>query len=127
MAWVMTPNEDGTKTLVHSDLFDDYLAHHGIKGQKWGVIRFRNKAGTKKHKRTSSKKSGKQIKHKRTSSKKSGKQIKTNSKIAKIFKQYKDSGEDLWRLQQDLQRAQMQMMQDQFRLQQINNSIPMFF
>lgn len=23
-----------------------YLAHHGIKGQKWGVRRFRNKDGT---------------------------------------------------------------------------------
>ena len=130
MAWVAVPNEDGTKSLVHSDLCNDYLAHHGIKGQKWGVIRFRNKAGTKKHKRTSSKKSGKQIKHKRTSSKKSGKQIKTNSKITKIFKQYKDSGEDLWRLQQDLQRAQMQMMQEQMWMnqQQINNynSIPTF-
>ena len=118
MAWVMTPNEDGTKTLVHSDLYDDYLAHHGVKGQKWGVRRFRNKAGTKKHKRTSSKKLGKQIRHKRTSSKKSGKQIKTNSKIAKIFKQYKDSGEDLWRLMQDLQRAQQQMLQDQTWQQQ---------
>lgn len=34
MAWIKMPNEDGTSTLVHSDLYDDYLAHHGIKGQK---------------------------------------------------------------------------------------------
>ena len=34
MAWVAVPNEDGTKSLVYSDLCDDYLAHHGIKGQK---------------------------------------------------------------------------------------------
>ena len=54
MAWVAIPNEDGTKSLVHHDLCDDYLAHHGIKGQKWGVLRCQNKAGTKKHKRASS-------------------------------------------------------------------------
>ena len=104
MAWITMPNEDGTKTIVHSDLYDDYLAHHGIKGQKWGVRRFRNKTGTKKHKRASSKKSGKQR--------------KANSKIAKRSKLYKDRGELTWRLMQELQRIQTQMMQDQAWQQQ---------
>ena len=108
MAWIVMSNENGTKSLVHSDLCDDYLAHHGIKGQKWGVIRFRNKAGTKKHKRASSKKSGKQR--------------KANSKIAKRSKLHKDRGVRNWPLQQqlqdDLQRIQMQMMRDQMLQQQ---------
>ena len=135
MAWIVMPNENGTKSLVNSDLCDNYLAHHGIKGQKWGVRRYQNKAGTKKHKRASSKKSGKQR--------------KANSKIAKRSKLYKDRGALNWLLQQELQdnlqRIQMQMMKDQMQQQnqiiqqqnqmmqnqmwqqQINNSIPMFF
>ena len=40
MQWMSIPNEDGTKTLVHSDLYDDYLAHYGLPRRsgryKWG-------------------------------------------------------------------------------------------
>ena len=113
MAWIVMQNENGTKSLVHSDLCDDYLAHHGIKGQKWGVRRFRNKTGTKKHKRASSKKSGKQR--------------KANSKIANRSKLHKDRGALNWRLlqeiQDNLQRIQNQMMEDQMQQQQQNQII----
>ena len=28
-------------------MYDNYLAHHGIKGQKWGIRRFQNEDGTR--------------------------------------------------------------------------------
>lgn len=33
--------------LCASDSYSDFLAHHGIKGQKWGVRRFQNPDGTR--------------------------------------------------------------------------------
>ena len=32
--------------INHSDLYDNFLAHHGIKGQKWGVRQYQNSDGS---------------------------------------------------------------------------------
>lgn len=42
-----TPME--TKDVQHSDLVKDFLAHYGVKGQKWGVRRRRQSQASKDH------------------------------------------------------------------------------
>lgn len=37
---------DGKDYLIHSSKREDYLAHYGILGQKWGIRRFQNPDGT---------------------------------------------------------------------------------
>lgn len=48
MNYVLIANDDGTSSLVHADEDGVYLAHHGIKGQRWGVRRFQNPDGSLK-------------------------------------------------------------------------------
>ena len=40
MSYILITNSDGTSSLVHADEDGAYLAHHGVKNQRWGVRRF---------------------------------------------------------------------------------------
>ena len=47
MSYILITNSDGVSlSLVHEDNEGAYLAHHGIKGQRWGVRRFQNPDGS---------------------------------------------------------------------------------
>ena len=130
MSYILITNSDGVSfSLVHSDDEETYLAHHGVKGQRWGVRRFQNPDGsiTEKGKRRMKTLHGK-------SDKLDVKKAKPNSprKVnSKLANRSKDRGELIRRMQQELQRIQMQMQQEQQQeLQQLinnYNATPMFF
>ena len=50
--FIVEETEEFVKDIMHSDSFDgldrvdSFFAHHGIKGQKWGIRRFQNEDGT---------------------------------------------------------------------------------
>ena len=46
MSYIHISNNDGTYSLVHADNEGIYLAHHGVKGQRWRVRRFQNPDGS---------------------------------------------------------------------------------
>ena len=46
MSYICISNNDGNYSLVHAYNEGAYLAHHGVKGQRWGVRRFQNKDGS---------------------------------------------------------------------------------
>ena len=46
MSYICISNNYGTYSLVHADDEGVYLAHHGVKGQRWGFRRFQNKDGS---------------------------------------------------------------------------------
>ena len=47
MSYILITNSDGVSlSLVHADDEGVYLAHHGVKGQRWGVSRFQNPDGS---------------------------------------------------------------------------------
>ncbi len=47
MSYILITNSDGVSlSLVHADDEGAYLAHHGVKGQRWGVKRFQNPDGS---------------------------------------------------------------------------------
>ena len=47
MSYILITNSDGVSlSLVHADDEGAYLAHHGVKGQRWGIRRFKNPDGS---------------------------------------------------------------------------------
>ena len=47
MSYILITNNDGVSlSLVHADDEGAYLAHHGVKNQRWGVRRFQNYDGS---------------------------------------------------------------------------------
>ena len=136
MSYIRISNNDGTYSLVHADDEGAYLAHHGVKGQRWGVRRFQNPDGslTEKGKRRIKTLQGKSDKLDAKKAKLNSPKNMDNSKLAN---RSKDRGELIRRMQQEqqqeLQRIQMQMQQDQQQQQQLQqlinnyNATPMFF
>ena len=133
MSYILITNSDGVSfSLVHADNEGAYLAHHGVKNQRWGVRRFQNPDGsltaagklrysdgslTEKGKRRMKTLQGK-------SDKLDAKKAKLNSprKVnSKLANRSKDRVELIRRIQQDqqqkLQRIQMQMQQELQRIQ----------
>ena len=115
MSYICISNNNGTYSLVHADNEGAYLAHHGVKNQRWGVRRFQNYDGslTEKGKRRMKTLQGK-------SDKLDAKKAKLNStrKVnSKLANRSKNRGEFIRRIQQqqqqELHRIQMQMQQQQ--------------
>ena len=47
MSYILITNSDGVSlSLVHADDEGAYLAHHGVKGQRWGLRRYQNPDGS---------------------------------------------------------------------------------
>ena len=47
MSYILITNSDGVSlSIVHEDNEGVYLAHHGVKGQRWGIRRFQNPDGS---------------------------------------------------------------------------------
>ena len=119
MSYIRISNNDGTYSLVHADNEGAYLAHHGVKNQRWGIRRFQNYDGslTEEGKRRMKTRQGK-------SDKLDAKKAKLNSprKVnSKLANRSKDRGELIRRMQQEqqqeLHRIQMQMQQELHRIQ----------
>lgn len=80
MSYILITNSDGVSlSLVHADNEGTYLAHHGVKGQRWGVRHFQNPDGslTEKGKRRMKTLQGK-------SDKLDAKKAKLNSQKSKL-------------------------------------------
>ena len=145
MSYILITNSDGVSlSLVHADNEGTYLAHHGVKNQRWGVRRFQNPDGslTEEGKRRMKTLQGKSDKLDAKKAKLNS-QRKVNSKLANrskdreelIRRMQQEQQQELQRIQmqmqqeqqQELNQIQMQMQQDQQQLINNYNATPMFF
>ena len=144
MSYIRISNNDGTYSLVHADNEGTYLAHHGVKNQRWGIRRFQNYDGslTEEGKRRMKTRQGKSDKLDAKKAKLNSPR-KVNSKLANrskyrgelIRRMRQEQQQELHRIQmqmqqeqqQELQQMQMQMQQEQQQLINNYNATPMFF
>lgn len=78
----------------YNELYTDYLSHHGILGQKWGIRRFQNKDGSLTNAGRERYLSGKAVEHKKNMDSCTKKQIELNKKAGEMLADWEKDYDD---------------------------------